>query len=99
MRHLIKQCVDMHGAMSRGNTALLTELCESPSEELWLRAQRIIVCDLPLTTLRSAVNRVTQGRIDIQGSPDEFTLYRALRYAIEKRQRFRANPELPFSEC
>ena len=98
MQHLIEKCVDLHGSMSRGNTALLTALCESPSEELWLRAQRMIICDLPLTTLRSAVNRVTQGRINFHGAPDEFTLYRALRYAIEKRRQFRAHPVLPFSE-
>jgi hypothetical protein len=98
MQHLIKQCVDLHGSMSQGNTALLTALCESPSEELWTRAQRMVICDLPLTTLRTAVDRVTRGRIDFQGAPDEFTLYRALRQTIEKRHRFRANPELPFSE-
>ena len=99
MRHLIKQCVDLHGSMSPGNTALLTALCESPSEELWTRAQRMIICDVPLTTLRSAVNCVTQGRIQIRGAPDTFTLYRALRHTIDKRRRFRAHPELPFSEC
>ena len=99
MQHLIKQCVGLHGGMSEGNTALLSALCESPSEELWLRAQRMIICDLPLTTLRTAVNSVTRGRIHLQGAPDEFTLYRALRNTIDKRQRFRANPELPFSEC
>ena len=74
------------------------QLCKSPSAELWLRAQRIIICDKPLTTLRAAVNGVTQGRLSIDSAPDEFTLYRALRHALEKRRRFKANPELPFSE-
>lgn len=98
MQHLIRQCVDLRGGMSQGNTALLTALCESPSEELWVRAQRIIICDLPLTTLRTAVVSVTQGRIKFKGAPDQFTLYRALRHSIDKRRRFRANPVLPFSE-
>jgi hypothetical protein len=98
MQHLIKQCTGLYGGMSPGNTALLTALCESPSEELWSRAQRMIICDVPLTTLGGAVKRVTQGRIQIQGAPDAFTLYRALRHSIEKRRRFRAHPELPFSE-
>ena len=98
MQHLIKQCVDLHGRMSAGNSALLTALCQSPSPELWSQAQRMIICDRPLTTLRSAVNGVTGGRISYKGAPDEFTLYRALRHAIDKRRRFKANPELPFSE-
>lgn len=98
MQHLIDQCVDLHGKLSAGNSALLRELCKTPSAELWLKAQRMIICDKPLTTLRSAVNGVTRGRLNIHGAPDEFTLYRALRHALEKRRRFKANPELPFSE-
>ena len=99
MQHLIKQCVDLHGNLSNGNTALLTALCESPTDELWLRAQRIVICDRPLTTLRAAVTRVAKGRISVNGTPDEFTLYRALRHTIEKREQFRLYPEVPFSEC
>jgi hypothetical protein len=95
---LLNQCVDLYGPLSRNNTALLTALFSQPTEELWRRTQRIVISDRPLLTLRCAVNGVTNGKASRHWMPDEFTLHRALRYAIKRRNDFIADPQVPFSE-
>ena len=95
---LVNQCSDLRGELSAGNAALLRQLLQAPDEQLWARAQRMVICDRPLMTLRTAVTCISKNQVQELHSPDFFTLYRALRYAVDKRSQFHYHPDVCDSE-
>ncbi len=87
---ILDKCFDLYGPLSDSNKAALEAMLTQPDIRLWQKAQRIVISPTPLLTLGMAVGRVSaQRRLEI---PDTFTVYRACRYAIEKRERFEARP-------
>ncbi|MDH5378818.1 MAG: hypothetical protein OEX00_10875 [Gammaproteobacteria bacterium] len=84
---LVKQCQDLYGDLSISNQRLLTQMLESPSEEIWFKARKIVISPNPIITLEMAVKRITNGSLN--EPPDPFTIYRALRYSIEKAAHFK----------
>ena len=84
---IIQKLHGMNGNLSKSNSNILNLLITEPSLPLWRSAKNILICDQPLITLSVAVRAVTQGQVKIDEFPDTFTLYRALKYAVQKRQR------------
>lgn len=84
--HIIDQCRDPYGPLSNPRRALLEQLLRAPDQQLWDRARGLIIRPIPLVTLENAVKAV-QKQVDIMKSPDPFTLYRALRYAVDYETR------------
>ncbi|WP_455222461.1 hypothetical protein [Kaarinaea lacus] len=95
---IIHKMYGMNGKLSRSNIMLLNSLLRQPSLPLWHSARNMVVCDQPLITLNAAVKAVTQGKLVIGEFPDTFTLYRALKYCIEKRKRCFHNMEVSDTE-
>lgn len=91
---IIQKMSGMNGKLSRSNVMLLSALLRQPNLPLWHRTRGMVICDQPLMTLKAAVNAVTQGRLVIGEIPDTFTLYRALKYSMEKRKRCFHNMEV-----
>ena len=91
---IIQKMSGMNGKLSRSNAMLLNALLRQPTLSLWHRTRSMVICDQPLTTLNASVNAVTQGRLVIGEIPDTFTLYRALKYSMEKRKRCFHNMEV-----
>ena len=85
---IIQKIHGMEGKLSRSNAMLLNILLHQPTLPLWRSAKNMLIADQPLITLNAAVRAVTQGQVVIDEFPDTFTLYRALKFAIEKRERF-----------
>ncbi len=80
--HLIDQCRDPYGSLSDSRKTLLQRLLEAPDQCLWERARGLIIRAVPIVTLENAVRSV-RTRGDAARLPDQFTLYRALRYAVD----------------
>jgi len=91
---IIHKIYGMNGKLSRSNLMLLNTLLQEPSEPLWRSAKNMVVCDQPLVTLNAAVKAVIQSKLAISEIPDTFTLYRALKYCVEKRKRYFHNMEV-----
>jgi len=91
---IIHKIYGMNGKLSRSNVMLLNTLFHQPSVPLWRSARNMVVCDQPLITLNAAVKAVIQGKLVIDEIPDTFTLYRALKYCVEKRKRCFHNMEV-----
>ena len=53
-----------------------------PDQCLWERARGLIIRAVPIVTLENAVRSVRKCR-DAGQVPDPFTLYRAVRYAVD----------------
>lgn len=79
---IVDQCRDPYGVLSPARKALLERLLEAPDAGLWERARGLIVRAIPLVTLDSAVRAVRRPH-GARGVPDTFTLYRALRFAVD----------------
>ena len=79
---IIDQCRDPYGTLSDSRKALLEQLLEAPDRCLWERARGLIIRAIPIVTLESAV-RAVSGKADVDQTPDPFTLYRALRFALD----------------
>ena len=79
---IIDRCRDPYGALSDSRKALLEQLLEAPDQCLWERARGLIIRAVPIVTLENAVRSVRNSR-DAGQVPDSFTLYRAVRYAVD----------------
>ena len=80
--HIIDRCRDPYGALSESRKRLLAQLLSAPDQCLWERARGLIIRPVPLVTLENAV-RAIRGKWHGTRVPDPFTLYRALRYAVD----------------
>lgn len=79
--HIIDQCRDPYGRLSSSRRELLAQLLENPDRCLWERARGLIIRATPIVTLERAVHAVHR-RSSTDQVPDSFTLYRAMRYAV-----------------
>ena len=86
--HIVQKLHGMHGKLSPSNSMLLNTLLHQPTLAHWCSAKNMIISDQPFITLNAAVRAVTQGQVVTGEFPDAFTMYRALKYAIEKHDRF-----------
>jgi hypothetical protein len=80
--HIIDQCRDPYGKLSKSRRALLEQLLENPAQCAWERARGLIIRAVPIVTLEMAVKSVRRNS-DADSTPDPFTLYRALRFAVD----------------
>ncbi|HFD81164.1 MAG TPA: hypothetical protein ENK05_12355 [Gammaproteobacteria bacterium] len=80
--HIFDQCRDPYGRLSEARKTLLQRLMEEPDQCLWERARGLIIRAVPIVTLETAVRSVCRN-FDAKGVPDPFTLYRALRFAVD----------------
>ena len=81
--HIIEKCRDPYGSLSSHRKAMLEQLLEQPDQRIWERARGLIIRAVPIVTLEMAVRAVSTN-IDARGTPDPFTLYRALRFAVDQ---------------
>lgn len=79
---IIDHCRDPYGSLSDSRRALLQRLLEAPDQCLWERARGLIIRAIPIVTLENAV-RAVRRNADADQVPDPFTLYRALRFAVD----------------
>ncbi|HHJ17955.1 MAG TPA: hypothetical protein ENJ80_14820 [Gammaproteobacteria bacterium] len=79
---IIEYCRDPYGELSKLRKTLLQQLLDDPDQCLWERARGLIIRDIPIVTLEMAVQSV-RGNSDAGQVPDPFTLYRALRFAVD----------------
>ncbi len=79
---IIDQCRDPYGRLSCSRRELLIQLLQKPDSALWERARGLIIRAIPIVTLERAVRAVRKSAITDE-VPDAFTLYRALRYAVD----------------
>jgi hypothetical protein len=79
---IIDRCRDPYGSLSDSRKALLEQLLEAPDQCLWERARGLIIRAIPIVTLETAVRSVCRNT-DARRVPDYFTLYRALRFAVD----------------
>jgi len=84
--NIIEQCREIISNLSDTNQQLVTKMLAAPTTETWTEARRITISQAPLITLEMAVKRINGEPAD--QVPDPFTLYRALRYAVEKSSHF-----------
>jgi hypothetical protein len=82
MMPIIDQCRDPYGALSDSRRALLEQLLEAPDQCLWERARGLSIRAIPIVTLENAV-RAVRRNADADQVPDSFTLFRALRFAVD----------------
>lgn len=80
--HIVDLCRDPYGQLSAARKALLEQLLNAPDRRSWERARGLIIRDVPIVTLESAVRSVRRNP-DTDRTPDPFTLYRALRFAVD----------------
>ena len=85
---IIQRIHGLDGKLSRSNSMLMNSLLHQPTLSLWRSAKNMVISEQPLITLNVAVRAVTQGQVVIEEFPDTFTLYRALKFAIEKREHY-----------
>ena len=81
--NIVNECRDRFGGLSERNRALIHAALDGADDKVWNQASRIVVSPMPLMTLGMAVKSVTP-RPDVN-PPDPFTVYRALRYAVDLR--------------
>ena len=79
---IIDCCRDPYGELSESRRTLLKQLLENPAQCLWEQARGLIIRAVPIVTLEMAVESV-RGNSDTGSPPDPFTLYRALRFAVD----------------
>jgi hypothetical protein len=80
--HIVDLCRDPYGKLSPERKALLQRLLNAPDRCTWERARGLIIRDIPIVTLEDAVRSVRR-HCDADRTPDPFTLYRALRFAVD----------------
>jgi hypothetical protein len=79
---IIDQCRDPYGKLSERRRAMLEHLLKDPDQRAWERARGLIIRAVPIVTLEMAVRSVRRNS-NIDRAPDPFTLYRALRMAVD----------------
>ena len=84
--HIVDRCRDPYGKLSAARRALLKQLLNAPDRLNWERARGLIIRDIPIVTLESAVRSVRRNTA-ADRTPDPFTLYRALRFAVDYESR------------
>ncbi|WP_455205200.1 hypothetical protein [Kaarinaea lacus] len=89
--HIVDQLQGLDGKLSPGNSQLLKKLLHYPERQLWDSAKNIIIGNRPIITLNKAVKCVTSANVEIDGAPDPFTVYRALRFSLNKQEIFKYN--------
>jgi hypothetical protein len=82
---ILDQCRDMYGSLSKSNRNLLAAALQGMDKPLWLKVKRVVIANRPIMTLEMAIKQVTNK--SITEIPDPFTVYRALRYAIDRQTR------------
>ncbi len=80
--YIIDQCRDPYGKLSKSRKTLLEQLLRQPDQCAWERTRGLIIRDIPIVTLEMAVHSVRKNS-DAEQLPDPFTLYRALRFAVD----------------
>lgn len=98
--HIIDGCRDPYGPLSNSRKELLQQLLKTPDQSLWERTRGLIIRAIPIVTLEMAVRSVRQNRDALQ-APDPFTLYRALRFALDRpygQEEFGYRPRHRFSK-
>jgi hypothetical protein len=80
--YIIDQCRDPYGKLSKSRRTLLEQLLKQPDQSVWERTRGLIIRDIPIVTLEMAVSSVRRNS-DAERLPDPFTLYRALRFAVD----------------
>jgi len=80
--YIVDQCRDPYGQLSKSRKTLLEQLLNQPDQRIWERTRGLIIRDIPIVTLEMAVNSVRRNS-DAEQLPDPFTLYRALRFAVD----------------
>jgi len=80
--YIIDQCRGPYGQLSKSRKTLLEQLLKQPDQCIWERARGLIIRDIPIVTMEMAVNSVRRNS-DAEQLPDPFTLYRALRFAVD----------------
>jgi len=86
---IIKQLHGLDGKLSRSNTNILVTLLHTPSPQLWHSAKNMIIGNRPIMTLGKAVKCVSPATHQDRNMPDPFTLYRALRFCLDKQKTFK----------
>lgn len=94
---LVEKCRDLCGILSPANQRLIEQMLDNPTHETWELVRRVIISPAPVLTLDMAVNRVS-GKRD-GNLPSPFTIYRALDYAIKKREHYLRGPSAQSSEA
>lgn len=89
---LIDKCRDLCGTLSDANQHLIESVLAQPCAQSWEMARLVVISPAPLLTLDMAVNRVS-GKLGDE-LPSSFTLYRALDYAIKKREHYLNRPRI-----
>lgn len=80
--YIIDLCRGPYGKLSGSRKTLLEQLLKRPDQCTWERTRGLIIRDIPIVTLEMAVTAVRRNS-DAEPLPDPFTLYRALRFAVD----------------
>lgn len=87
---VVDYCAGIDGTLSACNKGLIEHMLSGGDLSTWLQAREVVISPLPLMTLGMAVKRVTRSAI-IE-VPDPFTIYRALRFSLNRRTEFQQHP-------
>ncbi|KPK38730.1 MAG: hypothetical protein AMJ69_07590 [Gammaproteobacteria bacterium SG8_47] len=82
--NIIDRCQNLRGQLSREQRGVLQRMLRAPDEAAWAQSRRFIITVAPLQTLDMAIEAVApqwMGAI-----PDPFTVYRAMRFAVERQE-------------
>ena len=94
---LVEKIRDMSGVLSVANQQLIEQMLDQPTLETWQQARHVIISPAPVLTLDMAINRIAGKRDNRIPSP--FTVYRALDYALKKREHYLRKPSSQSSEA
>ena len=91
---IVKQLHGLDGKLSRTNMSILLALMQHANPPLWQSAKNMIIGNRPIMTLGKAVKCVTPSTLQISETPDPFTLYRAMRYCLNKQKALKYSNEV-----
>jgi len=81
--NIIERCQNLRGQLSSEQRDILRRMLRAPDPEAWSRSRRLIITVAPLQTLEMAIESVAPQCTDTV--PDPFTVYRAIRIAIDRQ--------------
>ena len=87
---IIDACTGWQGPLNESERQSLRTLLRQTDETTWYNARHTLISPVPYLTLEIAVEVVSGRRLS--GVPDEFTLHRALRYAVTARRKYLSEP-------